>query len=145
MSMASALSYDRVLEVSAQLGDAAFNKYVKDGVVCPQLLRRGLFTTAVMDNIDHNPTSTTSTTAFHGTSISVFQHPARDKKGEERETLTFGRDIVKTVPELRDSFTNVRPAFFARKNPSPPQSGAAVVDTSLHSQHLAPSTSGWRR
>ena len=52
------ISYDRVLEVSAQLGDAAVSKYMKDGVVCPQVLRRGLFTTAAMDNIDHNPTST---------------------------------------------------------------------------------------
>ena len=51
------ISYDRVLEVSAQLGDAAVSKYMKDGVVCPQVLRRGLFTTSAMDNIDHNPTS----------------------------------------------------------------------------------------
>ena len=29
------ISYDRVLEVSAQLGDAAVSKYMKDGVVCP--------------------------------------------------------------------------------------------------------------
>ena len=40
------ISYDRVLEVSAQLGDAAVSKYMKDGVACPQLLQRGLFTTA---------------------------------------------------------------------------------------------------
>ena len=33
--------YDRVLEASAQLGDAAVSKYMKDGVVCPQVLRRG--------------------------------------------------------------------------------------------------------
>ena len=57
------ISYDRVLEVSAQLGDAAVSKYMKDGVVCPHVLRRGLFITAAMDNIDHNPTSTTATTA----------------------------------------------------------------------------------
>ena len=86
------ISYDRVLEVSAQLCDAAVRKYMNDGVVCPQVLPRGLFTTAAMDNIDHNPTSTTATTAFHGTSISVFQHPTRDENGEERGPLTFGRD-----------------------------------------------------
>ena len=40
------ISYDRVLEVSAQLGDAAVSKYVNDGVVCPQLLQRRLFTTS---------------------------------------------------------------------------------------------------
>lgn len=37
------ISYDRVLEISAQLGDVTVNKYVNDGVVCPPVLRRGLF------------------------------------------------------------------------------------------------------
>ena len=66
------ISYDRVLEISAQLGDATVSKYVEDGVVCPTGLRKGLFTISAMDNIDHNPTATTATTSFHGTSISVF-------------------------------------------------------------------------
>ena len=33
------ISYDRVLEVSAQLGDAAVGKYRAEGVVCPNILR----------------------------------------------------------------------------------------------------------
>jgi len=65
------IPYDRVLEVSAQLGDAAVSKYMEEGVVCPAVMRKGLFTTAAMDNIDHNPTATTATTSFHGTSISA--------------------------------------------------------------------------
>lgn len=84
------ISYDRVLEISAQLGDATVSKYVKEGVVCPSLLRKGLFTTAVMDNIDHNPSATTATTSFHGTSVSVFQHPTKESSGEERWQLRFG-------------------------------------------------------
>ena len=114
------ISYDRVLEISAQLGEATVSKYVEDGVVCPPILRRGLFTTAVMDNIDHAMTATTS---FHGTSISVFQHPTKDYKGEEHGQLKFGEEKVKTIPELPDSFTNIHPAFFTKKKPSPPQSG----------------------
>ena len=47
--------YDRVLEISAELGDAVVAKYTEGGVVCPPELHRGLFTTAAMDNIDHNP------------------------------------------------------------------------------------------
>ena len=69
------ISYDRVLEISAQMGDAAVNKYVEDQIVCPPGLNSGLFTTTAMDNIDNNPTATTATTSFHMTSISVFQHP----------------------------------------------------------------------
>ena len=80
-------SYKWVLKISAQLGDAAVSKYVGDGVVCPPVLHKGLFTTAAMDNIDHDPTATTSTTSFHGNSISLFQHPTKDDRGEQHEPL----------------------------------------------------------
>lgn len=49
------ISYDRVLEISAQLGEAVVAQYVEDRVVCPPVLRKQLFTTAAVDNIDHNP------------------------------------------------------------------------------------------
>ena len=79
------ISYDRGLDILAQLGDAIVSKYVEEGVVCPPILHKGLFTTAVMDNIDQNPSATTATTFFHGTSISMFQHPTKENKGEERQ------------------------------------------------------------
>ena len=131
------ISYDRVLEISAQLGDATVSKYVEDGMVCAPILRKGLFTTSAMDNIDHNHTTTTATTSFHGTSVSVFQHPVKEDKGEERGQLKFGEEKVKTVPELPDSFTNIRPAFFTKKKPSPLQSGVTHPDTSLLRPQLA--------
>ena len=116
------ISYKRVLEISAQLGDAVVKRYVEDGIVCPPQLKTGLFCTAAMDNIDHNPSSTTSTTSFHGTSISVFQHVHADRTGRDREPVQFGPKKTMNVPELPDSYTNVMPAFFKDKNPSPPQS-----------------------
>ena len=72
-------------------------------MVCPPVLRKGLFTTAVMDNIDHNLSATTATTSFHGTSISVFQHHATDNHGEEHQLVKFMPERVKSVPELPDS------------------------------------------
>ena len=59
------VSYDRVLEISAQFGETVITQYTEDGVVCPPVLRKGLFTTSAMDNIDHNPTATTATTLPH--------------------------------------------------------------------------------
>ena len=47
------ISYDRVLEISRR-------NYIEEGVVCPPMLKKGLFTTSAMDNIDHNPTATTA-------------------------------------------------------------------------------------
>ncbi|KAK5868004.1 hypothetical protein PBY51_012451 [Eleginops maclovinus] len=133
------ISYDRVLEISVQLGDATVNRYREDGVVCPQVLRRGLFTTTAMDNIDHNPTATTATTSFHGTSISAFQHPTKDKQGEYRGPMRLGEEKVKTVPELPDSFTIIRPAFFTKKTPFPPHSSPVQTDpvTTLLGPQLA--------
>uniref|UniRef100_UPI00358FC12B uncharacterized protein isoform X2 n=1 Tax=Myxine glutinosa TaxID=7769 RepID=UPI00358FC12B len=85
------ISYERVLEISAQLGDAALTRYEEDAVVCPSLLRKGLFTASAMGNIDHDPTATTANTSFHDSNISIFQHPSIANTGEECEPFG-GRD-----------------------------------------------------
>ena len=115
------ISYDRVLEVSAQLGDAAVGKYKAEGVVCPNILRKDLFTTSAFDNIEHNPTATTSTSSFHGTSMSIFQHPTAENEGVIQEPWNIDSK-VKSISNLPDSYTNVPPAFFGIKNPNPPLS-----------------------
>ena len=48
---------------------------MSDGVVCTPKMRSGLFTVAAVDNLDYNPSSTTSKDSFHGTDISLMQHP----------------------------------------------------------------------
>lgn len=68
-----------------------------------------------MDNIDHNPTATTASTLFQGTSISRFHYPTADNEGEKREPLTIRDNKVMRVPELPDSFTNVTPAVIKGK------------------------------
>lgn len=123
------ISYDRVLEISAQLGEAVVAQYVEDGVVCPPVLRKQVFTTSAVDNIDHNPTATTASTSFHGTSVSLFQHPSSGSPGQEREPVKLNADSrVKKVPELPEAFTNVKPAYMMKK-PNPP----AVPSPTLHS------------
>ena len=114
------ITYDRVLEISAQLGEAVVAQYVQDGVVCPPGLRKQVFTTAAVDNIDHNPTATTAKTSFHGTSMSLFQHPTSEHPGEERQPVKLQSEArVKKVPELPEAYTNVKPAYIT-KNPNPP-------------------------
>lgn len=46
------LSYDRVLEISTQLGDSVVSTYLEEGVVCPAVLQKGIFTTSAVNNID---------------------------------------------------------------------------------------------
>ena len=69
------ISYDRVLRLSAQMGNSVCELFQRENVVCPPSLRGKVFITAAVDNIDHNPGSTTSKESFHGTGVSLFQHP----------------------------------------------------------------------
>ena len=76
------ISYDRVLEISGKLGEAVVNQYVEEGVVCPPVLKKGLFTTSAMDNIDHNPTATTAQSfsmalAYQSSSTQVMKTKAK--------------------------------------------------------------------
>ena len=49
-------------------------KYRLKETVCLDSLVENMFTATAIDNIDHNETSSTSTSHFNGKSISVFQH-----------------------------------------------------------------------
>ena len=48
------VSYDRVLGLSADLGNSAINHFESTGTVCPPSLNTGVFTTSAVDNV-HRP------------------------------------------------------------------------------------------
>ena len=66
------VSYDRVLSISTDLGKGVSRRFEEEKVVCPTNLRKKLFTTAAIANIDHNPSSTTASDSFHGTGIIII-------------------------------------------------------------------------
>ncbi|KAK3720972.1 hypothetical protein QZH41_006543 [Actinostola sp. cb2023] len=106
------ISYDRVLSISTDIANSVINRYESEEVVCPSKLHKGLFTTAAVDNIDHNPSSTTSHDSFHGTAISLVQHPTTEESGEERIIDTFDpfqSTKTKKVPQLPSSYRDVPP------------------------------------
>ena len=71
-------------------------------------MRLGVFTTAAVDNIDHNPSSTTAKGSFHGTSISLIQHYDKSTDGTDRElTLITGKTTSKNLDYLPHYYTNV--------------------------------------
>ena len=78
------ISYNRVIEISSEMGNNVGEQFQADRVVCPSNLKLKLFTTSAVDNIDHNPSSTTATGSLHGTAISLFQHPTKENQGQER-------------------------------------------------------------
>ncbi|CAE1257574.1 unnamed protein product [Acanthosepion pharaonis] len=124
------ISYDRVLEISGKLGETVIKQYDEEDVVCPTVLRKGLFTTAAVDNIDHNPTATTASTSFHDKSISMFQRPSKENR-EQRVSLKITDSRTRKVPEFPEHYTNIAPAYF-KKNPTP----ASVDEVSLPESSL---------
>ena len=57
------VSYDRVIEVDRLLEQNQCKQFKNDDVVCPSR-RNGILTVGAIDNIDHNPSSTTSKWPF---------------------------------------------------------------------------------
>ena len=47
-----------------------------------------VFTTAGIENIDHNPSATTAKSSFHGTAISFIQHSSFTGEGVD-QTIVF--------------------------------------------------------
>ena len=106
------ISYDRVLDISTDMAIAAAQQYESDGTVCPLILRKNLFTTAAMDNLDHNPSSTTCQDAFHGTGISLFQNRVAASDGIMRQNTELHVQAgiqKKEIPPLPESYTTLTP------------------------------------
>ncbi len=133
------ISYDRVMEISTELGNRVCEQYHQDQVVCPPNLSQGLTTTAAIDNIDHNPSSTTATDTLHGTGLSLFQHPSHQNYGHDRrEHRTLEkRSTTKTLLELPEVYTSVRPLSLPRKDaPIPRVDGPVKSDGQVIHQAL---------
>ena len=77
------IGYNRLLGISTELANRITNFYHDQNLVCPPHLRSGCFTTGAMDNNDHNTSSRSSKDSFHGTAISLTQHPSSTTEGAE--------------------------------------------------------------
>ena len=122
--------YDRLLQLSAQMGNNVCQQFHREQVVCPQKMRGEVFTTAAVDNIDHNPSATTSKDSFHGTAISLIQHPSYTGEGVNQSivvALESGDAWCKTVAPLPDYHTDVPPVTSSIKKSPVPAAGVASL------------------
>ena len=106
-SLGLSISYDRVLRLSAQMGNSVCQLYHIEQVVCPPTLRSNVFTTAAVDNIDHNPSATTSKNPFHGTGISLLQHPTCAGEGVALSIALTGRALDQRRLSLYQNITRM--------------------------------------
>ena len=133
------ISYARVLELSTEICHKSIDLFEKEKCVCPPSLKCGLFTTAAVDNLDHNPSSTTSTESFHGTGISIFQHPSPDCCGTPRTTpavTTVSSNKSLTVPCLPLAYTAVLPAALHSQQPDVPSCSSVLAQSMVKPDRL---------
>ena len=133
-SLGLSVSYSRVLEVSAEMGQKACKQFIEENVVCPLKMKDGVFTTGAIDNIDHNPSATTSRDSFHGTSISLFQHPTKDEEGTQRQRSHVVVGNTKTVPDLPAFYSEVPPVCMKTpvERPRSPSTPAPTREDVFH-------------
>ena len=126
------ISYDRLLQITADMANGVCRRFQMEQVVCPPKMRQGLFTTCAVDNIDHNPSSMTAHDSFHGTAISAIQHPTHDCPGIDRGVLVLENGTsVRTVAPLPSSYTEVPPAALKKKEFTVPPLQGLMIPSSL--------------
>jgi hypothetical protein len=127
-------SYDRIMDITSALGNHVCEYYQQIDVVCPPQLKPGRFLTSAADNIDHNPSSSTSTGSFHGTGLSLFQNIVSDTVFGE-DDRGFTKDIgpitgQRKMTELPFSYTNVKPTSLRAGNVYVPDCHGELVPNS---------------
>ena len=109
-ALGMSISYDHVLRLSSDMANAVCEHFKETQTVCPPNLKRNVFTTAAVDNIDHNTSSTTAITSFHGKSISLIQHPNVEGEGVSNAIIKRRNlSAAKTIAPLPSSYTNILP------------------------------------
>ena len=101
------ISYDCVLHLSAEMGNRVCQHFHMEQVVCSPMLKGSVFTTAAVDNLDHNPSATTANDSFHGTGISLLQYPVSAIEGVKNATVITGNAGSRSVGNLPHFCTDV--------------------------------------
>ena len=97
-ALGMSVSYDRVIDIRRGLGLAVSRRFAEDGVVAPSNIRRGVFTTGGVDNIDES-----GGVELHGTAVSLTNHLTHDNKGVDPLPLMLDTPEGATI-QLSDDF-----------------------------------------
>lgn len=124
------ISYDRVMDIEDLVAKSISERSVEEGCVAPLLLKKKLFSVGALDNLDHNTSSTTSMSSFHGTGISIFQFPTEDNPGENRQPIA-ALDSELQTHALPDSYTIVPPTELKTTSMKVPPCNQQPVDSCI--------------
>ena len=123
------VSYDRVLQVENWLATGVCQHIAEIGLVCPSQLHHGLFTICALDNLDHNPSSTTATDSFHGTGIRLFQFLSISCSWN---VIGLPARSTHKNHQLPDDYTTVPGVVLAKASVAVPKPSNSIVQISRH-------------
>lgn len=124
--------------IQTDIANSVTTRFEQEGVVCPPKLCGKIFTTAGVDNIDHNPSSTTTHNSFHGTANSLVQHPTTSNKGNDHSipVLNETAESQRKIAQLPEMSTNVQPAVLQVKEPFAPPVVGPLKPSSATPEHI---------
>ena len=106
------------MSLSTDIANSVCKKFETDGTVFPPNMTEGVFTAGVVDNIDYNPSSSTSKDSFHGTSISLIQNKGCAAPLTVIDATVKGKTHIMQLPL---SYTDIDPVpQTKREEPIPP-------------------------
>ena len=140
--MGISISYDRVLSLEDKIAASLCDQYQQDGVVVPACFNKRLFTIGAIDNLDHNPSSTTSQSSFHGTAISLFQFPMKDNPGTVRARVPLP-DSADRNYSLPNSYEIVPAVALKSSDVAVPRLSCIVEKTQTHLDEATTEQQSW--
>ena len=109
------ISYKCIYSIQRCINNQLCSKYLAEDIVCPPKLQTGLFTSAAIDNIDHNQSSATTTTSFHEPFITIIQHT--DHPVQNVPIKCDMNNSITTITKLPSYYTNVEPSKGGKTEP----------------------------
>ena len=124
------ISYDHILHLTTQIENSVSQHFHLEQVVCPPKMCGAVFTTAAIENINHNPSEMTGKSSFHGTAISLIQHPSFTGEGVD-QTIVFirgsGDGSSMLIRQLPKYYTAMPPITSSIKNVSLPATRVTLL------------------
>lgn len=113
-------SYDRLKTIVNQMSNLTIESFEKHNVAVGYAFSKEQFTTAAFDNLDHNPSSSTAFGSFHGSAITLTQHPDHSESSSlDVPHSKIAKNTPTALKELPPFYTTLTTNMYAGQ-PHPP-------------------------
>jgi len=119
-------SYQRIQTLSNQVGNLIIDSFDSHQAAVGSKFSFGQFTSGALDNLDHNPSSSTAYGSFHGSAISLTQHPHDISNQNEIKCSSIKEDTPKHLKELPTFYNGIQSIDYSNRSASVPKTNLQV-------------------